>query len=164
QAALGLQHIHEHGLVHRDIKPSNLLVSGGVVSGESSRKTTHRSPLTTHQIKILDLGLARLQESVHGKSSTCLPDGKSITTLTPGEVAHELAILAGMKKSTASRPDTVPSTGATTWLNQPSAKRPGWRKAGLVALLLAGVGVLGIGGLVTFQWSGSGKQVAARTM
>jgi serine/threonine protein kinase len=40
QAALGLQHLHEHGLVHRDVKTSNLMLTpaGGV--------------------KVLDLGLA----------------------------------------------------------------------------------------------------------
>ncbi len=42
QAAVGLQHIFESGLVHRDIKPSNLLMSGT-------------------QLKIADLGLALLQ-------------------------------------------------------------------------------------------------------
>lgn len=45
QAALGLQHAFERGLVHRDVKPSNLLV-------------TPRG-----QVKVLDLGLAMLKQA-----------------------------------------------------------------------------------------------------
>jgi serine/threonine protein kinase len=45
QAAEGLQHVHEHGLVHRDIKPSNLVLT----------------PDGT--IRVLDLGLALLRTS-----------------------------------------------------------------------------------------------------
>ena len=41
QAALGLQHLHEHGVVHRDVKPSNLMLTP---AGE---------------VKVLDLGVAR---------------------------------------------------------------------------------------------------------
>jgi serine/threonine-protein kinase len=56
QAAQGLQHAHEQGLVHRDIKPSNLLVAQ-LVPGRFI-------------VKILDMGLARLRgassDSEHG--------------------------------------------------------------------------------------------------
>ena len=46
QAAIGLQHAHERGIVHRDIKPGNILV------GERGT------------VKLLDLGLAHIDDSL----------------------------------------------------------------------------------------------------
>ena len=46
QAALGLQHAHEHGMVHRDIKPGNLMLAR-----EGNRAI----------VKVLDFGLAKVQ-------------------------------------------------------------------------------------------------------
>jgi response regulator RpfG family c-di-GMP phosphodiesterase/serine/threonine protein kinase len=51
QAACGLRHAHERGLVHRDIKPSNLLVETASVSEGAS---------PNGRVKILDFGLARM--------------------------------------------------------------------------------------------------------
>ena len=43
QAALGLQHANEHGMVHRDIKPSNLMLANRE-TGQSSRCWTSGWP------------------------------------------------------------------------------------------------------------------------
>lgn len=59
QAALGLQHAFERGLVHRDIKPHNLMVTPSPLAPAEGAQ---RPPL----IKILDMGLARLTESDPG--------------------------------------------------------------------------------------------------
>jgi serine/threonine protein kinase len=52
QAAEGLQHAHEQGMVHRDIKPSNLMITPW--PNPSGKKVS---------VKILDMGLARSIDS-----------------------------------------------------------------------------------------------------
>jgi len=80
QAALGLQHAHERGLVHRDIKPHNLIMS-----------------LRDGLIKVADLGLARLPRLNHlpaadhtAGTGTLTPNNALIGT--PDYMAPEQAI------------------------------------------------------------------------
>ncbi|HLJ93736.1 MAG TPA: protein kinase [Gemmataceae bacterium] len=74
QAAQGLQHAWEQGMVHRDIKPGNMLLTSG------------------GQIKILDFGLARFaNESVSAAGLT--PEGSMVGT--PDYMAPEQAAAAG---------------------------------------------------------------------
>ena len=63
QAALGLQHAHEEGLVHRDIKPGNLMLS------RKGDKAT---------VKVLDFGLAKVtrEEKVDGGLTREGPDAR----------------------------------------------------------------------------------------
>lgn len=76
QVALGLQYLHEQGLVHRDLKPSNIM----------------RTP--DGQVKILDLGLARWQGS-HPDNDELTGAGVVLGTpdyLAPEQLKHAAGV------------------------------------------------------------------------
>ncbi|GEM_PF-3144286 len=75
QAALGLQHAFERGVVHRDIKPGNLLLASGEGRGPKSEADARAAalgplaaplnPRPAPLIKILDFGLSRFDSETH---------------------------------------------------------------------------------------------------
>src|SRR5205807_2585188 len=71
QAALGLQHAYEQGMVHRDLKPSNLMLTPKGV------------------VKILDFGLAKLR-SARNPSAALTQD--NVMMGTPEYLAPEQAL------------------------------------------------------------------------
>jgi serine/threonine protein kinase len=76
QAAQGLQHAHEKGMVHRDIKPANLLLP--CPEGEQPADVL---------VKLVDFGLARLQGKT--KSDTIALRGEAGVLGTPDYIAPE---------------------------------------------------------------------------
>jgi hypothetical protein len=77
QAALGLQHAHERGMVHRDVKPHNLMLTPDGV------------------VKILDFGLARLphipDEAPTGETAPATLTGTGTVMGTADYIAPEQA-------------------------------------------------------------------------
>jgi serine/threonine protein kinase len=75
QVCAGLQHAHERGMIHRDIKPPNLLLT------------------RTGVVKILDMGLARLErlDEGHELSSSLLTEDGAILG-TPDYISPEQAL------------------------------------------------------------------------
>jgi serine/threonine protein kinase len=102
QTAIGLQHAHEHGLVHRDIKPSNIMLSkveGRELRVESQKQSASNSgpqlstldprlpgsrPSTLDSqpsVKILDMGLALLEENRLAEQRDLTTTGQMMGTL-----------------------------------------------------------------------------------
>jgi serine/threonine protein kinase len=86
QALLGMQHLHEQGMVHRDIKPANLMIVPGGAPGPND--TTMRSA-----VKILDMSLARALSEDSIDESADQPQLTTEGTLlgTPDYMAPEQA-------------------------------------------------------------------------
>lgn len=86
QVLMGLQHVHEKGLIHRDIKPANIMLTPVPLPGEPD--TTVRSTA-----KILDIGLGRTVFDENAKSDEEESQLTSTGTLlgTPDYLAPEQA-------------------------------------------------------------------------
>lgn len=89
QAALGLQHAHEHGMVHRDIKPGNLILV------ETNPKDKDAGPIQGRfgHIKLVDFGLARLvhPDEMDNSGSPLTQEGTIVGTpdfMAPEQVEH----------------------------------------------------------------------------
>ena len=105
QAARGLQYAHEQGVIHRDVKPSNLLVCSSAFRRSDGTLPPEGG---TTSIKILDMGLARIEggESAQAELTTT---GAVLGTVD--YMAPEQALSA---KSADARSD-IYSLGITLW-------------------------------------------------
>ena len=116
QAARGLEHAHLQGIVHRDIKPANLLLD------------KHGT------IKILDMGLARIQDG--SQSNVTVEEAAAITQA--GSIVGTVDFMApeqAVNSRTADHSSDIYSLGATFYFLLTG--NPMYNSASLMARLLA---------------------------
>ena len=99
EAALGLQHAFEQGLVHRDVKPANLIHVSRTGAGEPQAPGAAL-------VKVLDLGLARLHENYRCPTLRHVDPGR----LLSGDAGLHRA---GAGRRTRSRPTSAPTCTAS---------------------------------------------------
>lgn len=115
QTARGLEHAHQQGIVHRDIKPANILLD------------SHGT------IKILDMGLARFQES---SNTTSVADAAAITQM--GSIVGTVDFMSpeqALDSRNADQASDIYSLGATLYFLLTA--RPMYEAETLMARLLA---------------------------
>jgi serine/threonine protein kinase len=92
QAAIGLQHAYERGMVHRDIKPSNLIVTGAggrVPESKVLKLDGKNQDLVVPVVKILDMGLVRLDDTED------LPAGEAADEVNPSPIMTQQGKVMG---------------------------------------------------------------------